>query len=71
MNNVLSSRTQSLPRNSAHGDSRSINDNGDQESSDVKDNRYVKKCPVCFMIFPLTMTAPDRSQHVQEHYVDD
>jgi hypothetical protein len=71
MNNFLSSRTHSLPINPVHDGNRWINDNGNPEFSDAKENGYAKKCPVCFMIFPLTMALPDRSQHVQEHYVNE
>jgi hypothetical protein len=30
-----------------------------------------EKCPICFMIFPLSMSASDRHQHANEHYADD
>jgi hypothetical protein len=29
------------------------------------------KCPICYMIFPQTMTVHDRNLHVNEHYNDD
>lgn len=30
-----------------------------------------KKCPICFMIFPMSMTSVGQQEHVNEHYNDD
>ncbi|CAF0969943.1 unnamed protein product [Rotaria sordida] len=46
------------------------NDNG-QNFVDARDYDLLEKCPTCFMIFPQSMAAYDRSRHVQEHYTDD
>ncbi|CAF1655615.1 unnamed protein product [Adineta ricciae] len=35
------------------------------------DDSDFKKCPVCFMIYPLNMTIQKRTDHVQSHYIDD
>jgi hypothetical protein len=57
--------------NSGNGDSRSTNSDGNQNYYYARDDNVSEKCPVCFMIFPLTMTARDQSEHVSEHYRDD
>ena len=35
-------------------------------TDDIRD----EKCPVCFMIFSLSMTTTDRAQHVNQHFGD-
>lgn len=69
--NCLSCSTKRSWANSKDVSNRSINSNDDNQFINVRDNNFVEKCPTCFMIFPSTMTASDRSQHVHEHYKDD
>jgi hypothetical protein len=57
--------------NSGNGDSHSTNYDGNQSYYYARDDNVSEKCPVCFMIFPLTMTERDQSEHVSEHYRDD
>ncbi len=62
----------SLPvMNSTNNYSRSTSSNNDQNFYGANDDGLLEKCPVCFMIFPQTMIARDRSQHIHEHYIDD
>lgn len=39
-------------------------------SNVMNNDDMVDKCPACFMIFPLTMGAQERSQHVNQHFGD-
>jgi len=57
--------------NSADVSNRLTTSDNYQKSFDVRDDNLIEKCPICFMIFPSTMKAPDRSQHIKEHYTDD
>ncbi|CAF3314840.1 unnamed protein product [Rotaria socialis] len=82
-NGLVNSWPTSTPENSSqihtkqsptHSDgyhrSGTSNDS-DHNFYDAQDDKLLVKCPTCFMIFPTSMTACDRSQHVQEHYIDD
>ncbi len=55
------------PADSADVSNRLTSSDNDHKSFDVRDDNLIEKCPICFMIFPSTMKAPDRSQHIQEH----
>jgi hypothetical protein len=67
----FSSNGKPLTINSGNGDNRSTHSDGNQDYYYAKDDYLSEKCPVCFMIFPLTMTVRDQSEHVSEHYRDD
>jgi uncharacterized coiled-coil protein SlyX len=43
----------------------------DSETQMMNNDESNNKCPICFMIFPLTMTRRNRQKHVNEHYTDD
>jgi hypothetical protein len=45
--------------------------NDDSKSQVTNGDEPNNKCPICFMIFPLSMISSDRHQHVNEHMVDD
>lgn len=42
-----------------------------QNTYNKRNDDLLEKCPICFMMFPPTMTAETRSEHVQEHNIDD
>jgi hypothetical protein len=48
-----------------------ISPTNDSNNQSTKIDESNNKCPVCFMIFPLHMSAKDRQQHANEHYIDD
>ncbi|CAF1504281.1 unnamed protein product [Adineta steineri] len=39
----------------------------EQQSSKAESKTMSDKCPMCFMIFPISMTYDDRQQHANEH----
>jgi len=49
---------------------RSTSNNNNSEHYPTIDDDSINKCPICFMIFPLTMTHNDRYRHVDEHMID-
>ncbi len=55
----------------SNDNNQSINSNVEYQSFIKQDNDSTNKCPICFMIFPLSMSQDERSQHVNEHYGDD
>ena len=67
---LLSSRSQSLITNPAFtGDNETHNDSS-RESLPAKKTGLVEKCPICFMIYPKSMSASGRNEHVLEHETD-
>jgi hypothetical protein len=68
--NLFFSSESLLSASSPNADNRSTSNsnNSKAEITDVYDSN--NKCPICFMIFPLHMSANDRHQHVDEHMPD-
>ncbi len=56
---------------SSNDNNQSIGNNIECQTRIIRDNDSINKCPICFMIFPLSMTQDERSQHANEHYADD
>jgi hypothetical protein len=56
------------PKKKSNQTRSTTNDSNNQVTNVDESNN---KCPVCFMIFPLSMTSYDRQQHVNEHYIED
>ncbi len=52
-------------------DDQSTNNNNNSKACTAIGDDSNNKCPICFMIFPLTMTHVDRNKHVDEHMIDD
>ncbi len=45
-----------------------MSDNDSQHSQAFSIDDSDGKCPICYMIFPSSMSAKDRHQHAGEHY---
>jgi hypothetical protein len=50
---------------------QSINSSYRLENIVSKRGDMAEKCPICFMIFPQSMSAHNRNIHVNEHYYND
>ena len=46
-------------------------ENKTPRSEAIGTDKSIDKCPICFMIFPSTMSATDRTMHVNEHLNND
>ncbi|CAF1397943.1 unnamed protein product [Rotaria sordida] len=59
---------QTLTNTTYH--STSDNDYNNPNALDIGDDKSNDKCPVCYMIFPSTMSTALRTIHVDKHYED-
>lgn len=64
---LLSSRSQTVIVNSAYTDGNGIDDDSLSRSLPEKKTNLVEKCPICYMIYPKTMNANSRREHIFEH----
>ncbi|CAF1685779.1 unnamed protein product [Rotaria magnacalcarata] len=71
LENATHIHTKQSPTHSDDYYRSGTSNDSDQSFYDPQDDKLLVKCPTCFMIFPTSMTACDRSQHAQEHYIDD
>ena len=67
---LLSCSLQPVTTNSVNNASYGVNNERNQGNVPVKKNDLTEKCRVCFMIYPRSMTTPDREKHVNEHLND-
>ncbi|CAF0970819.1 unnamed protein product [Rotaria sordida] len=49
----------------------SIGSNNNSKTGTAGGDDINSKCPICCMIFPLTMSCQDQYQHINEHMTDD
>ena len=64
-------RLHSSTTEPSNNENQSTDSRSALQSSSVDNPKTIDKCPVCFMIFPFSMSPDKRAEHIDEHYSDD